>query len=73
MASGVTERFCVFCLLINTDSDLVYPGLPPASGPRAQSISSKSHKALFQQVPATLSFTCPREAFSGKNRLSANS
>ena len=46
----------VFCLLINTESDLVYPELPLASGTRVQSISSKSHKALFQPVLGTTDF-----------------
>ena len=76
-ASGVTEHYFFFlffgCLLINTESDLVYPELPLASGPRVQSISSELHKALFQPVLGTLIFTCPRETFTGKNRLSANS
>ena len=52
MASGMTERFVVVvvCLLINTESDPVYPELPLASWTRVQSISSKLHKALLESA-----------------------
>ena len=46
-----------------------------ASVPRIQSISSKPHKTLFQPVLGTgdLFFACPRETFTSRKRLSADS
>ena len=55
MASGMSVLLLLllllllFCLLINTESDPVYPELPLASWTRVQSISSKLHKELLSQ------------------------
>ena len=66
----------IFCLLINTESDLFILSFHLLLGPGCR-VSPASHtERCFSRylVPATFFFlTCPRETFAGINRLSADS